>query len=808
MRRLVSWLLAFTVSTGAVIAEVGPRPNVLVITVDTFRPDHLGAYGYDRHTSPHIDSIAARGVVFSKAYTTSAWTTPGLISLLTSLDAPSHGVDIRGKSIHPNVVTLPDVMREEGYRAPDIFFLTDIPNFHYLGLEPYAKRREYVRQGDEILFRWLQEEADAEAPFFLYYHYRDLHQPYDAGEDFRSLYLEEAFGSKYNPVSWARRFLAFEKMTLVKREVMMPRGIIDFAPWDRSWVNALYDAQIRRMDEEFFGRLRQVLRETGLVDNTLIVISADHGEELLEHGLVGHVSTYKEGRLVEELVRIPLILAGPGIEAGQRIDARVQVIDAMPTILDLVGVPPPETMQGRSLLPLTRGESRTPQPLFFETSAGGYPASIEQYSRRTRAVIAGDWKLVTHIPSGETELFDLAADPLEDEDEFDSRPALADSLKKLLDDWILNSEPLIGDEAIVGINAPAVQGDAPTVIEFPVDGDTLRYLGADQTVRLRWTGETNTSYRVFYEVGEGVYHLKGEMSVDSNMPSYGPFHASFWNSVVLYSPFTVRVHPAGRPDLISAPITFSLAPSGESMLAISPGQILMSISMFGRDMLTLAAGCVLGLVDLSIWLSENLSAADVTAWALLLAIAGALVWPRLLPLGERRVKAWLWFLAYVGLVYSTIAIFPRLWNGLRIHAGDSVRHLGTIAVVLALLYASRQVQKRKCIRNIGSYLGLSACVLAYAFLLHRFGQFPAERLHLLEYGLMSMLLHRAMTTDADVSLVSYVGAWGLTILIGFGDETIQWILPQRYFELKDVGLNALAAALGLAMVYLVRQETA
>ncbi|MBT4612383.1 MAG: VanZ family protein [Gemmatimonadetes bacterium] len=586
--------------------------------------------------------------------------------------------------------------------------------------------------------------------------------------------------------------------------MMLPRGIIDFAPWDRSWVNALYDAQIRRLDEEFFGRLRQVLRETGLVDNTLIVISADHGEELLEHGLVGHVSTYKEGRLVEELVRIPLIFAGPGIEPGQRIDERVQVIDAMPTILDLVGVPAAETMQGRSLLPLTRGQERPSLPLFFETSAGGYPASIEDYSRRTRAVIAGDWKLVTHVPSGETELFDLAMDPLEDEDEYDNRSALAGSLKTLLDDWILNSEPLIAD-GVAGISAPVVQGDSPTVIEFPVDGDTLRYLGTDQTVRLRWTGE-NTSYRVLYEVGEGVYHLKGEMSVDSNTPSYGPFHASFWNSVVLYSPFTVRVHPVGRPDLISAPVTFSLAPSDGSALAIAPGQILMSISVFGREVLTLAAGCVLGLVDLSIWLSENLSAADATAWALLLAIAGALAWPRLQPLGERRVKAWLWLLGYIGIVYATIPIFPKLWHGLRIHAGDSVRHLGTIVVVAFVVWAIWRLHRRVSFRSPVPYLLSVLLMAAYTVLLIRFGQFPAERLHLLEYGMMAVLVHRALTADRDSRLADHGLALGLTILIGFGDETIQWILPQRFFELKDVGLNAVSGILGLALARLVAGE--
>ncbi|MBT3342354.1 MAG: VanZ family protein [Gemmatimonadetes bacterium] len=781
------------------------RPNVLVITVDTFRPDHLGAYGYSRPTSPHIDSIAAQGVVFRKAYTTSAWTAPGLISLLTSLDAPTHGVDVRGKSIRPGVVTLADALRAGGYRAPDILFLTDIPNFHHLGFEPYSKRNQYIRNGDEILFRWLQEEAHTSTdPFFLYYHYRDLHQPYDPGEEYEPLYLQEAFGSPYNPASWARRFLAREKMDLVKREVMLPRGIIDFAPWDRGWIDALYDAQINRLDREFFGTLRGVLRDTGLSENTLIVISADHGEELLEDGLVGHVSTYKEGRLGEELVQIPLIFSGPGLPEGQQIDTRVQVIDAMPTILDLVGLPRAETMQGQSLLPLTQGQSRPAKPLFFETSAGGYTASIEHYAHRVRGVIEGDWKFIRHTPSGESTLFDLATDPQEEDDLVDEMPAVVGRMSELLDDWVRSSVPMSAPDLAPSGDLPEAHHAGPIVIELPEDGDTLRYLGADQTVALRWSGAEGATYRVLYSIGEGVYHLEGEMDVDSNAPSYGPFHAEFWNSVVLYSPFTVRVHPVGRPDLISDPVTFWLAGSDDALISLAPLQIVMSVTAFGQDLVTLTAGTILALIDLSVWLTSTVSAADVTAWALLAAILGALVWPRLQPLGEERVKAWCWMIAYVALVYSTIPIFPALWDGLRQHTGDAIRHLGTIAVVLGAVGAARQLHRRVGRSQWPSYLAFLILLAAYAVLLVRFGQFPAERLHLLEYGLMGVLLHRALTIGRAPRWSAYVVAWTCTVLIGFGDETIQWVLPQRFFELKDVGLNGISAALGLGIARLVR----
>ena len=118
------------------------RPNILLITADTFRADHIGYDGYDYETSPHLDSLSATGVFFKKAFTTSGWTAPGLVSIHTSLYAPAHGVDIRGRSMDPSVTTLAEALRAVGYRAPDIFFLTDIPNFHHFGLEPYAHRNQ------------------------------------------------------------------------------------------------------------------------------------------------------------------------------------------------------------------------------------------------------------------------------------------------------------------------------------------------------------------------------------------------------------------------------------------------------------------------------------------------------------------------------------------------------------------------------------------------------------------------------------------------------------------------------------------
>ena len=806
MCRMLVTCFLLIVSVSAVRSET--RPNILLITVDTFRADHIGYDGYPYATTPNLDSLSASGVFFKKAFTTSGWTAPGLISIQTSLYAPSHGVDIRGRSMNPSVITLAEALREVGYRAPDIFFLTDIPNFQNLGLEPWARRTQYLHDGDEILFRWLEEEAAAsDRPFFLYYHYRDLHQPYAPGEEYEELFAENAFGPRWNPMSWVRRFVADEKMAIVQRDVMVPRGTLDFAPWDKRWVDALYDGEVRRLDDHIFGRLRRVLREQGLEDNTIIVVSADHGEELLEHGLIGHVSTFKEGSLSEEITRIPLIFWAPGrLPKGLVLEeALVQAIDVMPTLLELARAPIPEGVQGRSLRPLFAGGTLPPRPLFLETSGGGYTADLAQYASRTRALRTERWKLIWHTPGDAIELYDIALDPAEDDEVSQANPQIADSLLQLLTTWAA-THPKIreagADTARTNAVATSSQRQDRVTVLFPASGDTLQYIGAGQTIQLQWDGDSR-HYTVEYEIGLGAYHLDGLLEVESNTPSYGPFHADFWNSLVLYNPWRFRVYPQGRPDAASDWVTFNLEASDAVGFSLSPSLFVLTVTARQTmdELLALARGLLLGVVDLGMLLAQ-IPAADATAWALLLAIAGALVWPRLQRFEATRVRAWGLVIAYVAIVYATVPVFPDVWGRLREHIGPGIAHLGTIPVAAAALWLAVKAGRRAMAENAPWRLLILTLVLAaYVWLLAAFGQYPAERLHLLEYGVMAVVLFRALCLHLKVP-VAYASALGLTAIIGFGDETIQWLLPQRFFELKDAGLNVVAGSLGLVFTAL------
>ncbi len=805
-------------------------PNIILITADTFRPDFLGYYGRPGNPSPVLDSLAREGASFSQAYSSSGWTTPGLLAVLTGLDALGHGVDIRGRSISTEIQTLPDVLRQAGYTAPDIFFLTDIPNFHNLGFESYPERDKRLHDGDEVLFHWLREIAEPDRPFFLYYHYRELHLPFDPGEPYESMYLDPVFTSRIPLAGAVRRFLAAEKMRIVQTHIHILRNTFEFSHRDRPWLQALYDAQIKRMDTEFFGRLRQLLQEEGLTGNTLIIVSADHGEELLEDGLIGHVSTFREGRLYEPVIRIPLIFWFPGvIEAGQDFDVPVQDVDIMPTVLELAGLDTPSSVHGQSLVPLMTGaHSWSRGPLFFETSGGGYTADPEQYARRYRAIRAGRWKLHHRVSEGEIKLFDLDHDPREKHNLATARPEIADSLRGLLDDWVLEREltryvPLLPDPAMAleGVAAetpdrePADPVDMPAEaveILFPQEGDTLRYLGDDRRVQPRWTGPEHARYIVEYAVGDGDYHLSGEFVVDSSAPQYGPFSAWMWDAVVLYNPFTFRIYPDGQPDAASPWTTFYLEHStGTDPSALAPASLLlrsrhMAVALAGHTR-NLIAGFGHGGRDLYL-LIASVPIADLSVIVLIAVIAVAVVWTHADRLGPARCRAWGMALLYIAFVYTTIPVMPVIWHAMSIYTDGSLQYLANFLLAgFGVLFLWR-LWSRNRLRRWQPYVALALVVPVYAYLLHQLAAFPAVRLHLVLYGFMSWVLYSALRLDLSprrAYLVSLVA----TALLGLVDECIQWVLPQRFFDIRDVQLNALAGALGLLVLrFVVEPERA
>ena len=544
-------------------------PNVLLITVDTFRHDRLSCAGYGRETTPNLDRIASEGVLFTQAISSSSWTTPGLMSVLTGLYAPTHGVDARDRSLRPDAPTLPRLLKPLGYASPDICYLTVIPNFAGLGFDAYARRDSLLTSGDEVLFRCLEDYRGQR--FFIYYHYRDLHLPYNPAPPYDRLFAPEGF----DPAK-----LPDVKRRAVTEDVMIPFGHVTFEEGDREWITGLYDGEVRQMDERFFGRLEETLVRLGLKERTLLIVTADHGEELLDHGFVGHASTSLKGTSYDEVIRIPLILRYPGgLAGGRQVTEQVQNIDVAPTVLDLLRAEAPEALQGQSLLPLIRGEAGwRERPAFCETTPGGYQAPPEMLKTRVRSMRTPEWKFIrTTGPSGdEVELYHLKEDPGERRSVVAEYPDVAREMRAELERWVEKAGPHSPAPSPVngrGVASAASRGEglksttqdsglvvAPVRILSPAEGETLRFETAQGTIAPRWTGDSTAAYAAEYSVGEGAHHLEGEIPAQGSAPRYGPFGETMWNTLAFYNPWRFRVRRSGDPKGWSAWRTFFVAP--------------------------------------------------------------------------------------------------------------------------------------------------------------------------------------------------------------------------------------------------------
>jgi len=401
-------MLAIVVFGGVGCQDARPR-NLLLISLDTLRADHLGCYGYERPTSPFLDGLAAEGVVFERAHAASPWTLPSHTSLFTGLYPSQHGVKDEGFSVPEEVLTLPQSLGERGFATAAVVSAHFLAPRYGLdrGFERYIVVPTNPRHGGAATsvtangLEWLGKQQGR--PFFLFLHYMDIHSDYRAAPRFEALFAAPYRG----PVDGSTRQLR-----------AFTRKQIAFDAADRARLIDLYDAEIRQLDgalESLFARLR----EQGALDHTLVVVTADHGEEFFEHGGVLHGQSH-----YQEMLHVPLILVGPGLPRGLRIAAPVSLVDLAPTLLALFSAPAPATLAGRDLAPLwrTRNLDWPERSLFAEADR-----TVERRDTE-RALIRGNWKLVLHRDTGARELYDLAADPREQVNLAQTDPARASQL--------------------------------------------------------------------------------------------------------------------------------------------------------------------------------------------------------------------------------------------------------------------------------------------------------------------------------------------------------------------------------------------
>jgi len=418
------------------------KMNLVIFGIDSLRADHMSCYGYHRLTTPHIDKVASEGVLFENAYSPYIPTTPGYTTMLTGMDVMTHEmVSLRPKGpIDPNIRLLPEILHEKGYVSASV----GLDDF-YRGFDKYESYEAWMAWEDapghkaEFLndkaLPFL-EEMVGKQPFFLFMRHMDPHSPYLPPPPFPRIFYEGNWKdpSKHSmePVFAFDRFAEFFKS-------WMPPGVTDI-----EYIVALYDASLAYMDVCIQHILTR-LEELDLMENTLIVFTADHGETLTEHECY-----FDHHGMYECTIHIPLIYKCPSkIPEGKRLKGFVLQQDLTPTVLELLGYgeipkqvrlellgygdsPKGLRMNGKSVVPLIKGEVATNYSEFYIT---------ECTWMRKRGWRTAEWKLMEALEPDfhnkpQIELYNLIDDPAENRNLAKKEPEMVAILKRRMISWV------------------------------------------------------------------------------------------------------------------------------------------------------------------------------------------------------------------------------------------------------------------------------------------------------------------------------------------------------------------------------------
>ncbi len=457
------------------------NPNVIILVLDTVRADHLSLYGYSRQTTPHLEYWSKEFLVCRNAVSPSPWTVPSHATLFTGLYPAEHGAhsilpqDLSRKNknnvipLGKRLTTLAEILQHHGYRTGGVItnpflrptlgfgqgFSTylwswnincDFPmkseaivqfllNDHWKAM--FDKPQQTAYQLNERVFHWL--ELNGDSPFFLFVNYMDAHRPLHVSPPFC-----RHFPGQMDDFQFSVSF---------RQAIMDPQRAI--TPEEVAHLHSLYDGAILYLDYHL-DRLLGRLREMGLYDETLIIITSDHGEFFGEHQLLDHGK-----EVYREVLEIPLLVKFPGSGKRGIIEERVHLVDLLPTILPALNIQTPPGLPGRDL-----GQPVSDMPLLCEN----YYARIvdlrmsygERFRRVRRALYFENWKFI-QSSDGEDELYEISADPGEEHNLVDRMPEKHDGLSRLLEQII-----------------PAEQQDVPDAQPMEMDEETrarLKSLG-------------------------------------------------------------------------------------------------------------------------------------------------------------------------------------------------------------------------------------------------------------------------------------------------------------------------------------------
>lgn len=405
--------------------------NIVFILIDTLRASRLGCYGYPKPTSPTIDSIAEQGVRFERCFAPGIPTTPAHTTIYTGMHPLSHNIVCHGgqADLERKIPVFPEILQQKGYTTAAVDNLFDIKHWLARGYEFYINpscrhKMRLLVSCEEINARaipWIREHRDEN--FFLFLHYWEPHTPYLPPKKYRTFYPEAR--DPFSPEHTSFEPIKRQPFWGMFRDIWFNKlGEVT----DAEYIASLYDAEIRHVDEGIAAIL-ETLEQTGLSEETLVVVTGDHGESMYQHDIF-----FDHHGLYDDIIHVPLIMRLPkSIPAQRRVSPMVQHLDIAPTLLEATEANIPATMEGKSLWGLATGQ----------TESGGWEKIIacESTWQSKWALRTETAKLILSREPDQhfmprRELYDLTTDPEETHNLANENSAQADAMEQELEAWI------------------------------------------------------------------------------------------------------------------------------------------------------------------------------------------------------------------------------------------------------------------------------------------------------------------------------------------------------------------------------------
>ncbi len=407
------------------------KPNIVLLGIDSLRADHVRAHGYARNTTPHIDEFAKGGTLFEQNYSPHIPTTSAYANMLTGMDAfRTQVVALRHKGeMNPGIRPLHAILKEAcytttcvGFHSPSVRDFDKYLDFDGWGPGPdgFSHKAENL---NAVALPELERLANGDQPFYLFMRHMDPHSPYLPPPPFDRVFYQ---GDPFDPANGSMTPVMEFKPFCDFFASWMPEGVTD-----AKFICALYDGAIAYMDtciQQIFARIETL----GLVENTILVVTADHGETLDEHECwFDHHGTY------DNTLHVPLIIRYPGkMPEGKRVRGYTKHFDLVPTILDLAGIKVKDKFDGKSLVPMALGRVESHAPEFYFTEC----TWMRKHGWRTP-----EWKLIVALEPDfhykpPVELYNLIEDPQELDNLAEKLPEVVQFLRGRMDAWIAKRE--------------------------------------------------------------------------------------------------------------------------------------------------------------------------------------------------------------------------------------------------------------------------------------------------------------------------------------------------------------------------------